>query len=515
MGSVAESHVEEATLAWLEEQGYAIGAGPEHGPDGATPERTSYGDVVLAARLREAIARLNPEIPRDIQEEVFRRIVRTEKPSLVEENRRLHELITGGVPVEVPRPDGSIGGELVRVVDFDNADANDWLALNQVTVIEDRVNRRPDVVVFLNGMPVGVIELKNPGDENATLDGAFNQLQTYKNGIPSLFRTNAVLIISDGLGARIGSLTANRERFSTMAGAIEWVLAFQQEAAAKEKSTDAKKKAHKRFGDAVVALAKAFALASASEAARTIREEVGFFQAIRAALVKSEPSSGKSRAERELAIQQLVSRAVVSTEIVDIMQAAGIESPDISILSDDFLAEVRELDKKNLALEALRKLINGEVRSQSKRNITQAKAFSERLEEAIARYHANAISTVQVLEELIALAKDIRAARERGQETGLSDQEIAFYDALADNNSARDLMGEPQLRIIAHELVEKIRGNLTVDWMHMETSRARMRVLVKRILRKYGYPPDLQDAAVQTVLQQAEALSQELASAGN
>jgi type I restriction enzyme R subunit len=206
---------------------------------------------------------------------------------------------------------------------------------------------------------------------------------------------------------------------------------------------------------------------------------------------------------------------VVSTEIVDIMQAAGIESPDISILSDDFLAEVRELDKKNLALEALRKLINGEVRSQSKRNITQAKAFSERLEEAIARYHANAISTVQVLEELIALAKDIRAARERGQETGLSDQEIAFYDALADNNSARDLMGEPQLRIIAHELVEKIRGNLTVDWMHMETSRARMRVLVKRILRKYGYPPDLQDAAVQTVLQQAEALSQELASAGN
>jgi type I restriction enzyme, R subunit len=150
------------------------------------------------------------------------------------------------------------------------------------------------------------------------------------------------------------------------------------------------------------------------------------------------------------------------------------------------------MDKKNLALEALRKLINGEVRSQSRRNITQAKAFSERLEAAIARYHTNAISTVQVLETLIQLAKDIRAARERGEETGLSDEEIAFYDALAQNESAREVMGEPQLRVIAHELVERIRRSVTVDWMHMEAARARMRVLVKRILRDYGYPPDLQ-----------------------
>ncbi|MGH9439137.1 MAG: type I restriction enzyme endonuclease domain-containing protein, partial [Terriglobia bacterium] len=134
-------------------------------------------------------------------------------------------------------------------------------------------------------------------------------------------------------------------------------------------------------------------------------------------------------------------------------------------------------------------------------------AFSERLEASIARYHANAISTVEVLEELIKLAKDIRAARQRGEETGLSDEEIAFYDALAESDSARQAMGEPQLRVIAHELVEAIRKNVSVDWMHMETARARMRVLVKRILRKYGYPPDLQDAAVQNVLQQAEALS--------
>lgn len=212
-------------------------------------------------------------------------------------------------------------------------------------------------------------------------------------------------------------------------------------------------------------------------------------------------------AERELAIQQIVSRAVVSTEIVDIMQAAGIESPDISILSDEFLEEVRETEKKNLALEALRKLINGEVQSQSRRNVVQAKAFSERLEEAVARYHANAITTVQVLGELIALAKDIRAARQRGEESGLNDEEIALYDALAENRSAREVMDEPTLRVIAHDLIQSLKNNVTVDWVHREAARARMRVLVKRILGKYGYPPDLQDAAVQTVLQQAEAMS--------
>lgn len=166
-----------------------------------------------------------------------------------------------------------------------------------------------------------------------------------------------------------------------------------------------------------------------------------------------------------------------------------------------------QLDKKNLALEALRKLINGEVRSQSKRNVTQAKAFSERLESAIARYHTNALTTVQVLEELIALAKDIRAARQRGEETGLSDEEIAFYDALAENASARDLIGEPALRVMAHELMQTIKDNVTVDWTHRDSARANIRRLVKRILRKHGYTPDLQDAAVQNVLQQAEALS--------
>ena len=298
-----------------------------------------------------------------------------------------------------------------------------------------------------------------------------------------------------------------QERLAMMAGAIEWILDLQQKLAVKEKTKEGKKNAHRRYQDAVLALSKAFSLASASDEAREIREEVGFFQAIRAALVKSSTGSGVTQQERELAIQQIVSRAVVSTEIVDILAAAGIKSPDISILSDEFLAEVQQMEKKNLALEALRKLINDGIRSRSKSNMVQTKAFSERLEDAVARYHASAITTAEVLRELIQLAKDIRAARQRGEESGLSDEEIAFYDALAENESAVQMMGDDKLRLIAHELLMSLRDNVSVDWAHRDSARARMRVLVKRILRKHGYPPDLQDVAVQTVLQQAEALS--------
>ena len=298
-----------------------------------------------------------------------------------------------------------------------------------------------------------------------------------------------------------------QQRLTMMAGAIEWILDLQQRLAAAETTADGKKQAHRRYQDAVLALSQAFALTSASDEARAVREEVGFFQAIRAALVKSAASSNGRALDRDLAIQQIVSRAVVSTEIVDILQAAGINSPDISILSDEFLAEVQQLDKKNLALEALRKLLNDGIRSRSKTNIVQTRAFSERLEDAVARYHANAITTAEVLQELIALAKEIRAARQRGEEQGLSEEEIAFYDALAQNQSAIDVLGDDRLKLIAHELLVSLRENVSVDWAKRESARARMRVLVKRILRKYGYPPDLQDAAVQTVLQQAEALS--------
>lgn len=308
----------------------------------------------------------------------------------------------------------------------------------------------------------------------------------------------------DYLSALNGSPQA---RLAMMAGAIEWILERQQQWAAQERTPEGKKAAHRRYQDAVLALSKAFALAASSDEAREIREEVGFFQAIRAALVKSSAGAGTSAQDRELAIQQIVSRAVVSTEIVDILKAAGLRSPDISILSDEFLAEVQQMEKKNLALEALRKLLNDGIRSRAKANVVQTRAFSERLEEAVARYHANAITTAEVLQELIQLAKDIRAARQRGEESGLSDEEIAFYDALAENESAVQVMGDDKLRLIAHELLVSLRENVSVDWAHRDSARARMRVLVKRILRKYGYPPDLQDTAVQTVLQQAEALS--------
>jgi len=282
---------------------------------------------------------------------------------------------------------------------------------------------------------------------------------------------------------------------------------MQQKEAAKETTEEGKKEAHRRFNDAVLALSKAFALAAASDEARQIREEVGFFQTVRAALAKSTPGAGKTSAERDFAVQQIVSRAVASTEIVDILQAAGVEAPDISILSDEFLAEIQGMEKKNLAMEALRKLINGEVRSRSRVNVVQTKAFSDRLEDAITRYHTNAITTAQVIQELIDLAKEIRAARMRGEEEGLSEDEIAFYDALAENESAVDVMSDEQLRVIAHELLNSLKSNVAVDWEHRENARAKMRVLVKRILRKHGYPPDLQDAAVQMVLQQAEVLS--------
>ena len=1036
-----ENEVEDAALEWFSGLGYAVLHGPDISPDGPTPERVSYDQVVLTGRLRAALERLNPHLTPETLDEVRRKVNQAETPSLIEENRRLHRYLIEGVPVEVARDDGSIGGDTARLIDFDDVDANDWLAVNQYTVIENTRNRRPDVVLFVNGLPLAVIELKNPGDENATLDGAFNQLQTYKDQIPSLFRTNAVLMTSDGVQARLGSLTASLERFMpwrtvdgsaiapkgapelgaliegvfekarfltlirdftvfgdtgsglvkiiagyhqfhavrhavestiaaaslegdrrigviwhtqgsgksllmafyagqiiahpamenptvvvitdrndlddqlfgtfamcrdllrqtpqqadsredlqkvlirpsggvifttiqkfspergetdypvltdrrnviviadeahrsqygfrakvnrktgeiahgfakylrdalpkasfigftgtpiekedvntpavfgeyidvydinrgvedgatvpiyyesrlarieldedempllddevaeltedealgeqeklkrkwanieavvgaekrlamvaqdlvehfenrvvgmdgkamivcmsrricvalyneiiklraewhsdndesgtlkivmtgaasdppawqqhiggkarrellakrtkdpddplklvivrdmwltgfdapsmhtmyidkpmrghglmqaiarvnrvfrdkpaglivdyigiaqnlksalnqysrddqrhagideaeavavmlekyeivsdmfhgfdyragltgspqerlvALAGAIEWVLDMQQRDAARESTEEGKKRAHRRFNDAVLALSKAFALAAASDEARGIRDEVGFFQTVRAALAKSSPGAGKTSAERDFAVQQIVSRAVISTEIVDILQAAGLETPDISILSDEFLAEVQGMEKKNLAMEALRKLINGEIRSQSRVNVVQTRAFSERLEEAIARYHSNAITTAEVIQELIKLARDIRAAHRRGEEEGLSQEEISFYDALAQNESAVEVMGNDELRVIAHELLNSLKTNASVDWQHRESARARMRILVKRILRKHGYPPDLQDAAVQTVLQQAEVLS--------
>ena len=297
------------------------------------------------------------------------------------------------------------------------------------------------------------------------------------------------------------------ERLRVLAEALNFILEKQADDARGATTDEARKLALRRFQDAVLALSKAFALSSASDTAREVRVEVGFFQTVRAALAKTAESAGTSGAARDLAIRQLINRAVASTEIVDILGAAGIKTADISILSEEFLAEVQLTDRKNLALEALKKLLNDEIRSRSKSNVIETRKFSERLEEAIARYHSNAISTVEVIQELIDIAKDLRAARHRGEESGLTPEEVAFYDALAENKSAIEVLGNDALKVIAHELLASLKSNVTIDWARRESARARLRVLVKRILRKYGYPPDLQDAAVQGVLQQAEALS--------
>lgn len=1040
MSFLKEDHIEQAGIETLKGLGWLYLDGQTIAPDGPAPQRPSYADAVLIPRLERWVQQINPSMPADALAAALRKILSSESANLIEENRRIHKLIVDGVDIEYRAADGRIVGDKVWLIDFDNAAANDWLVVNQFTLIEGRNNRRPDLVLFVNGLPLAVLELKNPGSEGATLSGAFTQLDNYKDQIPSLFRTNAVLVTSDGVKARIGSLTASEERFmpwrtvggedyappgtpeldtllrgvfersnflrlirdftvfgdrgdgpfkivagyhqfhgaqkalreaiaasrpdgdrkigviwhtqgsgksylmaffaglavnspdlenptvivltdrndlddqlfgtfglcgdlirqkpeqaesredlkrllersaggvifttvqkfspigseetfplltdrrnviviadeahrsqygfaakmdaktgarrygyahyirqalpnasfigftgtpvegsdkntpaifgdyidiydisravedgatvpiyyesrlarielseeekplidaeiealveddslteaekfkakwsnvealvgsekrlkqvatdlvahlearidaldgkamavcmsrricvalyneivairpgwhsdddekgaikivmtgsasdpkdwqphvgskrrrdelakrardpadplklvivrdmwltgfdapcmntmyvdkpmhghglmqaiarvnrvfrdkpgglivdyigiaqnlraaladysdgdrdktgideeqavaalqewfervadvfhgfeyrhalsgspqqklAALAGGLDWVLKWQEQESAKESDPDKKKRAHRAYEGMVLNLGRAFALAAASNTASEVRDEIGFFQAVKAALVKTDGKGGIAGNERAFAIRQLIDRAVASSEIVDVLKAAGIKSPDISILSDEFLAEIEGLRQKNLALEALKKLLSGEISNRAMTNHVEARAFSRRLEEAVARYHANAISALEMIQELIGLAKELKASRQRGDDLGLSAEEVAFYDALADNESAVEAMGNERLRVIANELVEQLQNNATVDWHKRESARARMRVLVKRILKRYGYPPDLADEAVQTVLAQAELL---------
>jgi type I restriction enzyme, R subunit len=1035
-----EDHIEQAGIETLKALGWLYLHGHDIAPDGVAPQRPSYGDAVLIPRLERWVQQINPAVPADAIEAALRKVLSSDSPNLIEENRRIHKLIVDGVDVEYRAADGRIVGDKVWLINFDDIAANDWLVVNQFTLIEGRNNRRPDLVLFVNGMPLAVLELKNPGSEGATLSAAFTQLDNYKDQIPSLFRSNAVLVTSDGVKARIGSLTASEERFmpwrtvsgedyappgtpeldtllkgvfdrgnflrlirdftvfgdkgegpfkivagyhqfhgaqkalreaidasrpdgdrkigviwhtqgsgksylmaffaglavnspalenptvivltdrndlddqlfgtfglcgdlirqkpeqaesredlkrllersaggvifttvqkfspvgseetfplltdrrnvivmadeahrsqygfaakmdaktgarrygyahyirqalpnasfigftgtpvegsdkntpaifgdyidiydisravedgatvpiyyesrlarielsdeekplidaeiealveddslteaekfkakwsnvealvgsekrlkqvaadlvshlearidaldgkamavcmsrricvalyneivairpdwhsdddengaikvvmtgatsdpkdwqphvgskrrrdelakrardpadplklvivrdmwltgfdapcmntmyvdkpmhghglmqaiarvnrvfrdkpgglivdyigvaqnlrkaladysdgdrdktgideeqavaalvewhervsgvfhgfeylpalsgsaqvklAALAGGLDWVLKWQEQEAANENDPEKKKRAHRAFEGMVLSLGKAFALAAASKAAGEMRDEIGFFQAVKAALVKTDSKGGISGNERAFAIRQLIDRAVANSEIVDVLKAAGMKSPDISILSDEFLAEIEGLKQKNLALEALKKLLTGEITNRATTNHVEARAFSRRLEDAVARYHANAISALEMIQELIGLAKELNASRKRGEDLGLTPEEIAFYDALADNESAVEAMGNDRLRVIASELVEQLQSNVTVDWHKRESARARMRILVKRILKRYGYPPDLADEAVQTVLQQAELL---------
>ena len=1041
MPSFTESTVEDAALTWLETLGWRVSYGPDLAPDTPGAERSDYGQVVLERRLRDAFGRLNPDLPAEALDDAFRRLTRPEGATLEARNRAFHRMIVEGVTVEYRASDGTVRGGQAQVLDFDASAANNWLAVNQFTVVENKHERRPDVVLFVNGLPLGVMELKNPTDEDATVWTAWQQLQTYKAELPGLFATNAALIVSDGVEARIGTLTSGREWFKPwrtisgetladphlpqlqvmlggvceprrflalvrdfivfeddddgalvkkMAGyhqfhavqvavaetlraaelqqaseqvvdparvyesgrkaggdpgdrriGVVWhtqgsgkslSMAFyagriirepamanptvvvltdrndlddqlfgtfarchellRQPPVQAESRADLRAKlavdvggvvfttiqkffpdekgdahpvlserrnivviadeAHRSqydfidgyarhmrdalpnasfvgftgtpielqdantravFGDyisiydiqrsvedkatvpiyyesrlarlsldesrqpsidpdfeeategeeverkeklktkwaqleavvgaeqrlALVAqdivahfeervealdgkamvvcmsrricidlyrelvrlrpewhdaddgrgslkvvmtgaasdppdwqphirnkprrealasrfrdpadpllmvlvrdmwltgfdapslhtmyvdkpmrghglmqaiarvnrvfkdkpgglvvdylglahelkralatytesggtghtaldqskavdvmlekyeiccgllhgfdwpkwvagtpaerlgllpaaqehilaqengkdrcvqsvreLSQAFALAVPHEEAMRIRDDVAFFQVVQSVLLKRAPSEARPEEDLDHAVRQIISRAVSSEGVVDIFAAAGLEKPDLSILSDEFLAEVRGMPQRNLAVELLQKLLKGEVAQRRRKNVVQARSFAEMLEQTLRRYQNRAIEAAQVIEELIQLAKDLRQANARGEELGLSEDELAFYDALETNDSAVHVLGDETLRIIARELVETVRNNVTIDWTLRENVRAQLRVLVKRILRKHGYPPDKQEKATQTVLEQAEVLS--------
>ena len=258
---------------------------------------------------------------------------------------------------------------------------------------------------------------------------------------------------------------------------------------------------------AVRDLSRAFALAVPHEDAIRIRDDVAFFQAVQSVLSKREAAEARPEDELEHAVRQIISRAVASEGVIDIFAAAGLEKPDISILSDEFLSEVRGMERRNLAVELLQKLLKGELAARRRKNVVQARSFAEMLEQTLHRYQNRAVEAAQVIEELIQLARDMREAGARGEHLGLSDDEVAFYDALETNDSAVQVLGDETLRDIARELVDTVRRNVTIDWTLRENVRANLRRLVKRILRKHGYPPDKQEKATRTVLEQAEVIS--------
>jgi len=1012
-----EYEVESTAIQWFAVQGYNTVLGPDIAPGEPAAERESYGEVVLPSRLRRALVGLNPDLPTDAISDAFRKLTIVDGPFLAIRNRDFHRLISEGVPVEFRRPEGGIGGGLARVIDYGDPDNNDWLVVNQFTVIENQINRRSDVVVFVNGIPLAVIELKNPADEKADIWTAFYQLETYKHQIPSLFVHNAIEVISDGTVARMASITADKARFmpwrtidgdapapplmpemevlirgafdkarfldyvrhfiafeesrhggilkkiagyhqyhavnraieTTVAAArpdgdrragvvwhtqgsgksltmlyfagkiilhpamenptivmltdrndldgqlfgtfskcksllrqdpvqaesrahlrrllrvasggvvfttiqkffpeefgdrhpklsdrrnivviadeahrsqydfidgfarhmhdalpnasfigftgtpieltdkntravfgdyidvydiqravrdgatvpiyyesrlaklelseaerpridpdfeeategedtfrkeslkskwaaleavvgaekrlrlivadlvrhfearlvamdgkamivcmsrricvdvyneiiglhpewhdeddtkgavkiimtgsatdpVPWLqhtrnkdrrdkladrfrnpadpfkiaivrdmwltgfdvpclhtmyidkpmrghalmqaiarvnrvfgdkpgglivdyigLADQLQRALKdytdgggqgetaidqEKAVAILKEKHEvccqmfhgfdwsawatgtaearirllpgaqnhilglengksRFVQVVTELSHAFALSVPHEAALGIQDDVGFFQTVRAGLLKGERTERKTDRELDFAIRQIISRAVMSDEVVDLYAYAGLRKPDISILSDEFLAEVRALPHRNLAVEVLRKLLAGEIKTRSQKNVVQARSFAEMLEKTVRSYQNRAIQTIEVIEELILLARQMREADARGENLNLSTEEVAFYDALGVNDSAVKVLGDETLMIIARELVRTVRENVSIDWTIKESVRAKLRVMVKRILRKYGYPPDKEAAATQTVLEQAEVL---------
>lgn len=265
----------------------------------------------------------------------------------------------------------------------------------------------------------------------------------------------------------------------------------------------------KRYKDLVTEISKAYALCATEEEAQEINAEIAFFKAVKVALMKLDITGTKPTQQQvDEQLKQLISKSVVAEkEVVDIYASLGLEKPDLSILSDEFLAEVRALPQKNVAVTLLDRLLRGKVKSIQRTNLMQSKKFSEMLDASINKYNKRTIETSKVIEELIDMAKEMNDAMKRGEDLGLSRDEIAFYDALADHETAKEVLGDDELKAIAHELTKTIKENMSVDWNVKDSTRAQMRVAVRRLLKKYGYPPDLQKMAVERIVEQAELMA--------
>ena len=301
-----------------------------------------------------------------------------------------------------------------------------------------------------------------------------------------------------------------RQKMQFILEAANYILGLEEQ----DENGNIVRNGKQRFKDNVTRLSQAFALAVTHPDAMLIRDDLAFFQAIKARIAKFDENKRKrTNQEIETALRQIVNDAIISDEVIDIFDAAGIRKPDISILDEKFLAEVKNIPQKNLALELLKRLLEDEVTARAKSNISQGKKFSVMLEQAVKRYQSGLIEAAQVIDELIKMAQDIKEAADRGEKMNLREDELAFYDALAENPTAETILGDATLKAIAHELVESVRRNTSIDWQLKESVQAKMRTLIKRILRKYKYPPDdpatgEYTVSVNKVLSQAELLAE-------
>jgi type I restriction enzyme R subunit len=336
-------------------------------------------------------------------------------------------------------------------------------------------------------------------------EALINYTESGGKGKPTLDQEKAVMLMQEkyeivkdmfhGFNYRKFFDLKPSERISFVPAAMEHILGEQGK--------------KERFVRETIGLLRAFSLAIPSERAMKIKEEVGLFQAIQAAITKTTATSAQSEERFDTAIKQILSKAVISDRIIDIFEAAGIQKPELSILSEGFLAEVKELPQKNLAFEALKKLLNDEIRFILRKNLIQGKSFMEMLDKTIKRYTNKSVEAAQVIEELIDLARKVREEKDRGKQQSMTEDELAFYDALGVNDSAVQVLGNETLRKIALELTQIIRKSVTIDWTQRDSVQAEMRLKVKKILRKYGYPPDKQEKATQTVLDQAELIAKD------